>query len=283
MLPVARNAAHTTAILRTSCESDLARIAEHGMQAIIYTPARIPEWMAALAAAVESGAFQVRRSVVSDLNRTGLSEWLDVELPNTGVDQQVRSALQQDVLALWDRVSSLTSASRVQLRIFTGAPSENCGFHVDTVPPGAPPLGVVRVYNGEGTRYVDPAQVVSMRDFYRYLSRRERLQRDLSSAGADGNEHVCRRLEQQIADLDREPSFLKPGGSVYVVPTGSIVVFRHVDVRYHWSDHPQSAGWIHCSPMSGCTRLVVNLLPTDASGRRRAAGGGALRCPDQLS
>ena len=78
------------------------------------------------------------------------------------------------------------------------------------------------------------------------------------------------------------PILLAPaGGAVRVLcgqgvaPAGSIVAFKHVDVRYHWSVHPQVPAWIHSSPMTGTPRLVVNLTsPQRAPRHRQAEGGG---------
>jgi len=149
--------------------------------------------------------------------------------------------------------------SRFHFRIFAAAPTTNCGFHVDTVAPGAVKWGLVRVYNGAGTEYVDPNDVVSMRDFYRYLSRRERLERERGEAQGCGNTERFARLEAEIQILDQEHAFLTPRGKVQVAPSRSIVAFKHLDVSLHWSDHSKALAWIHCSPMRGRARLVVNV------------------------
>jgi hypothetical protein len=240
-------------------ESDLERIAEPDVQAVIYTPPEFPEWFPALAEAVEGEVFQIPRATLFDISRGGIRRWLEANLPSDAVAREVRRALVEDILALPNRIAALAAVTRLQIRIFTGAPTTDCGFHVDTVPPGAPTSGLLRVYNGTGTAYVDPGNITSVREFYRYLSRRERLERDRAAARRDHDGDRCSCLEAEITRLDEERAFLKRRDEVHFVPTGSIVAFRHLDVRLHWSEHSQSLAWIHCSPTQGRPRLVVNV------------------------
>ena len=251
--------AHSARIVRTCEESALELIAEPNVQAVIYTPDPLPEWFTDLAGAVESGAFQIPRTTLYDVTRSGIGNWLEANLPSGEVAPEVRTALLEDILALPNRIAALAAVPRLQLRIFTGVPTTNCGFHVDTAPPAAPTLGLLRVYNGAGTAYVEPENVAGIGDFYRYLSRRERLERDRAAAHRSHDEDQFVRLEAEIARLDQERAFLKRADEVHVAPAGSIVAFRHLDVRLHWSEHAESLAWIHCSPMQGRPRLVVNV------------------------
>ena len=246
-------------IVRTSEEWDLERIADPDVQAVIYTPSELPEWLPSLTAAVESEIFQISRATLYDVRRGGIGRWLEANLPSGVLGRDVRRALVEDILALPNRIAALTAVSRLQLRIFTGIPSTECGFHVDTVPPGASTLGLLRIYNGAGTEYVDPENVAGMREFYRYLSRRERLERDRVAARRSHDQDRLRCLDREIAGLDEERAFLTRRDEVHVVPAGSIVAFRHLDGGLHWSNHCKSQAWIHCSPMQGRPRLVVNI------------------------
>ncbi|MCK9931121.1 hypothetical protein MXD62_28940 [Frankia sp. Mgl5] len=184
---------------------------------------------------------------------------------------------------------------RVNVRVFTEAPTRLCGFHVDTVPAGAPPVGALRVYNGPCTEYVEPSDVRDTESFYDYLARRERLSHHSPrGAAADSDEPahpwilgepadplgpdpLVRRSElarerthAALVVLDDMPSFLRTGAAVKTVPPDATVYFRHLDVRHMWSAYPVTRTWIHRSPMAGPTRLVVNIalagrLPTRRS------------------
>jgi hypothetical protein len=82
-------------------------------------------------------------------------------------------------------------------------------------------------------------------------------------------------VEGEIMRLDREIDFLKRPCETLVAPAGSIVAFKHLDLSLHWSDHPKGLAWIHCSPMEGEPRLVVNITPARATSRfthREASG-----------
>lgn len=246
-------------IVRTSEENDLELIAEPDVQAVIYNPDALPEWFADLATAVECGAFQVPRTTLFDVTRGFIGNWLEANLPAGVVAANVKTSLLEDILGLPNRVAALAAISRLQLRIFTGAPTTDCGFHIDTVPPAAPTIGLLRVYNGAGTAYVESENVAGMRDFYKYLSRRERLERERAAARRIGDEVRGTGIEAEITLLDRERAFLKRGDEVHIAPAGSVIAFRHLDIRLHWSEHSESLAWIHCSPMQGRPRLVVNV------------------------
>jgi hypothetical protein len=249
-------------ILRTAYESDLQRIAEETVQAVIYEPEPLPAWLTAVAAAVQSEAFVVPRTVLPHATANEVAAWL-AGLPDRGLAPDVRDALFDDVLSLVGRLARGTGASHFMVRMFTAAPTTECGYHVDTVPRRAPPWGLVRVYNGAGTGFVEPDNVVSVAEFYRYLARRERLERERGAARAECNTEAYDRLDAEIDALDRAPSFLERPEEIHIVPAGAIVAFKHVDVGLHWTAHAKAKAWIHCSPMCGAPRLVVNVTCPD--------------------
>jgi hypothetical protein len=263
------NADHVS-VVRTTEAADLEQIRLPQVQAVVWMPAQLPAWCDVLAAAVQDGSFEVPRAIIDDATLTDVGGWLEARLPTGVVAPEVREALERDVLALVDRQRALTGASRFMVRALTAAPNQQCGYHVDTVAPGAPTCGLLRVYNGAGTAYVDPTNVVGMREVYHYMSRRERLVRQLADAEAGGDHDASGRLRLGIAELDEARAFLRDPGEVATAPAGSIVAFKHLDVRLHWSDHDPGMAWIHCSPMNGKRRLVVNVTARAPSARRVA-------------
>lgn len=254
-------------IIRTSDERELSRITGAGVQAVIYTPRPLPSWLADLAAAVRTGALQIPRVLLPNVVRDEVDNWLEHVVPDGVLSREVRISLKHDVRILVDRLGGLTGASRFMVRLFTEAPTTECGFHVDSVPRGAPEWGLLRVYNGAGTEYVDPANLTSMADFYRYLGRRERLERERQLARRDGDETAFERLERAVGALDRERSFLIRAHEISVAPAGSIVAFKHIDISNHWSGLSDLSPWIHSSPMSGEPRLVVNVTAPERARR----------------
>jgi Protein of unknown function (DUF1826) len=263
--------ADDAAVIRTCDRRELELILNTNVQAVIYTPQTMPAWFAEVARAVESGAFRISRAVLSAASYEEIKDELERRFPTQVLAAEVRTCLKQDILALVDQLRAISLATRLMLRIFTEAPTNECGFHVDTVPPASPVCGLLRVYNGEGTEYADPSNVTGMDDFYRYLARRERLVRERTEARRDGR--AATQIDRKITLLDEERSFLVRRTEVRIAPAGSIVAFKHVDIRHHWSNHPKSMAWIHCSPMSGKPRLVVNLTALGSTARtlRRAA------------
>jgi hypothetical protein len=255
-------------IVRTHDERDLDRIADDQVQAVIYTPSRQPSWLGELAAAVERGSFLLPRTVLQRASRDEVAGWLAAHLPEGGIAPDVQDALFDDILGLIDRLATSARASRFMMRIFTAAPSTECGFHVDTVPPGAPTWGLLRVYNGPGTEFVEPGNVTSMAEFYRYLSRRERFERERREARVRGDTAAYEQLNRDIAELDSARSFLLRPHEIFVAAAGAIVAFKHIDVRFHWESHGKERAWIHCSPMKGPPRLVVNVTSPEAALRR---------------
>lgn len=160
-------------VIRTDRESDLDLIDRPHVQAVVHVPRSLPAWFAEIDEAVRSGRFQLERSVVDGVTRADVRTGLEATVPPDALSATARGALVDDVLALVDRLGRRTGGSRFMLRMLIERPSRHCGFHVDTVPTGAPAWGLLRVYNGCGTTYVEPENVVSVAEFYRYVSRRE--------------------------------------------------------------------------------------------------------------
>jgi hypothetical protein len=257
----------------TGDESGLGAITRPDVQAVIYVPPA-PPWIAEIAEAVETGRFRIDRTILPNVACSEIDAWLERHLPAGVVAERTRTGLRCDILELAGRLAALAGARCLMLRIFTDSPSTECGFHVDSVPPAAAAFGLLRVYNGAGTEYVEPANVTSMADFYRYLSRRERLARDRAAVRRDNDAASLALLEREIAAHDAARPFLRRPNEIGLAPAGSIVAFKHIDIRYHWSDHAKAMAWIHSSPMAGTPRLVVNLTAPQPMPRviRRATG-----------
>jgi len=250
-------------ILRTQDARDLGRIEDPTVQAVIYVPPVLPDWFSELAAEVEAGRFHVPRTILPKVSYEQIKKWLVYNFPVTGDTSNLREFVTEDILALVDRIAAISGASRFMLRTLTSIPNTECGFHVDTVPPAAVPWGLLRVYTGFGTAYVNPSNVTSMADFYRYLGRRERLGRERAQARRDEDLGRCNELDERIQQLDKRLTFLRRPDEIHVAPAGSIVQFKHLDVSLHWSSHSTSLAWIHCSPMSGGPRFLVNISPDE--------------------
>jgi hypothetical protein len=262
-------------ILRTRQKYDLRRIQDDAVQAVIFLPPSPPAWLGELAAAVKDGALSIERTVLPDCSRDQVEAWLSEFLPDGNLAPWLRDTLIDDILGLTDVVAATAAVSRFRVRIFTEAPTSNCGFHIDTVVPGAPPWGVLRVYNGLGTAFVEPDNLTSMADFYRYLARRERLDRDRHAARARRDVLEMEQLEREIVELDAAAPFLAHANEVFVTPSGSIVAFKHLDLRLHWVSSAPARPWIHCSPMCGERRLVVNVTSPQVARPALRRGGGA--------
>ena len=250
-------------IVFTDCVAELSRVRDPGVQAVIFKPVRRASWETSVETAVESGAFVIERFCNTVERSEELVHTLEHCLPNGGLEFETRLALIDDLAALADQLGVIAGCRKLMLRLFTEAPTEHCGFHVDTVAPGRPPFGLLKVYNGQGTIYVDPCNVVRMRDFYEYLGRRENLVRLLRQALDDGHTFDAQAHSIELEALDAALPFLRSSELVNEVPVGSTVAFRHIDISEHWSDHETDCAWIHCSPMAGGIRLVANLTPLD--------------------
>jgi hypothetical protein len=252
-----------SAILLTDDESLLARVREPGVQSVIFTPMKRAPWEELVKGAVERRDFVIERCSLNVECSMALPQVLEARLSQEGLPFEIRLALIDDLSALADRLAAITGCRGLMVRLFTEAPTEHCGFHVDTVPPGCPPFGLLKVYNGPGTLYVDPDDVVDMNLFYGYLGRRERLARTRNQAIKRDHEAEAQRLRAELLELDATLPFLRPAAAVHEVPAGATVAFRHLDVGKHWFDHRKEIAWIHCSPMTGLTRLLANFTPLD--------------------
>ena len=198
-----------------------------------------------------------------------IHNWLKECIPVEGVTAATREALIQSLLKLVECAQDLTGASQFMIRLFTGRPNCRCGYHVDTVPSGAPAVGILHVFNGAPTLYVDSENVTTMRDFYEYLGVRERLARLMTRAQGKGDHGRYLEAMQNIRQFDTKPPFLRDPDNVNTIPAESIIAFKQVDSRMHWSDHPASLAWIHASPSEGTPRLVVNIAGRDQAAHRR--------------
>ena len=263
--------ADEAAVVTTRSEDDLDAIVRPNVQAVVLDPTALPPWVGAVADAVRARKLQLERVVLGDATAHEVRAWADRALAEVALAPEVRLALREDVGALVDRVANLTGASRFMVRVHTDAPNRRCGFHVDTVVPQAAPIGILRVYNGPGTEYVEPDNVTSTRDFYRHLARRERLEAEIRRAEQDDDRARHDAAMREIVEIDDNPGFLRRPDEIAVVPAGSLVVFKHLPVHLHWSNHPRGLAWIHRSPMVGGRRLVVNVSPREARPRPRAA------------
>ena len=267
-----RGDADAAIVIHTVDQSALKLILNDNVQAVIFTPPALPPWFGEVALAVEAGDLKITRTVLPGASYHDLERTLDARLSAPVLSTEVRECLKRDIMGLADELGAICGVSHFMLRFFTEAPTDECGFHVDTVPPAAPTCGILRVYNGRGTDYADPANVTCMRDFYTYLARRERLIRERKAARHSA--HVGAAIDLAIDALDKERAFLMRPADIKMAPAGAIVAFKHVDIRQHWSDHAKSQAWIHASPMSGKPRLVVNLT---APGRPRSSPRPATR------
>lgn len=211
------------------------------------------DWLDELSVAVESGAFVVPRAELDGMAAEHLAQWLEQNLPRGAVTPDCRDALLSNILNECHVLEQVTGARALRLRIFTGAPDRRCGYHVDTVRPGAPVWGLLRVYNGPRTHWFAPEQIRSMGDFYAWLQQRDRVVRQF----ADDPGARDARLEK----MDAAPEFLVREDRSHEVPPDVSVIFRHLNASAHWEVRGREEAWVHCSPMTGCNRLVVNLSP----------------------
>ena len=259
--PAKSPASATPAIVHGASLDAIGYLRRPGVQAVIVEPASRSGWEGELADAVEAGRFVVPRVTLSVARPEALVHALEQQLPDEGLDFGVRLALVDDLAALADALADLVDCRALMLRLFTEAPTRHCGFHVDTVAPGLPPYGLLKVYNGAGTRYLEPGDVADIATFYDYLGRRERLARAWRS-GQDAREVAD--LGDALCALDEALPFAGPCAVVHEVPCGATVAFRHLHVSRHGSAHAPALAWLHCSPMAGAPRLVANLTPLGA-------------------
>jgi hypothetical protein len=122
--------------------------------ALFVEPAGGRGWLDEIGEAVLTGRLSITRTVITSATADELIGWARsaaVVLPN-----RVRTPLVEELRELSRVVCELGNVARLTLRAFTEPATRRCGFHVDTVPPQAPPVGVLRVYNGACTEYVEP-------------------------------------------------------------------------------------------------------------------------------
>ncbi|MCA9712100.1 MAG: hypothetical protein KDK70_40060, partial [Myxococcales bacterium] len=247
-------------------ESELdASILDASRVAVIATRWPPDPWLDELVDAIERGRFTLPRTTLRGVSLAEVTAWLERTVPRDVVSTRTRDALISDLLDQVHRQEALWGSTRFVVRVLVEAPSRRCGFHVDTVPRGAPAWGLLRVYNGRGPSWVDPRDVTSMRAFYDWLAVRDRIVRD----------HADVELrDARLRAHDEDLSFLAPGASVHELPAGTTVAFRHLEAHLHWSDHEPQRAWIHSSPMAGRPRLVVN-VSSDGPVTLRPQGAGS--------
>ena len=240
-------------------QSDLDRVNDPDVEAVFFRDAAPQDAREELANAIETGAFRIPRTIMPWLSDVQIAEWLAINIPGDSIPAVIRSGLIESIMGLVDRTRDLSGASHFMVRVFTGSPNCRCGFHLDTVPPRAPTAGLLYVANGAPTLYVDSENVKSMTDFYTYLGKRERLVRRIERADNRNEVAVGAELTEQLEDLDRTLPFLSDPRAIKSVPSCSVIAFKQVDARLHWSDHSPTLAWIHSSPSEGLPRLVINI------------------------
>jgi hypothetical protein len=259
---------HGDGIVATQSPDDVNQLAQRLACAVVVRN-EVQQWWAEVESAIGAGQLTIRRTILPAISVPELRDW--AYATTATLNPSTASALSEDIVSIARHVTEISGTDLVSVRIFTEAPTRRCGFHVDTVPVHAPPIGALRVYNGVTTEYVMPADVLGMGEFYRYLARRERLSRELDRLDIGYDRAVASLIE-----MDEAPSFLRDGATIRRVPSGATVFFKHVDVSRMWSPHPVSDCWIHRSPMRGKLRLVLNVAPTRPSrltSRRREGHG----------
>lgn len=266
VVPIIRNGeTFPSGVLHGSTARDIARLTDPGLTAVIVPREAHADWLDELAELVVTRRLVIARTTLSAASLDDFAHWSRTALADTA--KAVSGPLLDDMTGIVEQVMATADVGRVMVRVFTEAPTRRCGFHVDTVPPQAPTIGAVRVYNGPTTEYVACDDVLSMAAFYTYLSRRERLSR-MAGAGTCGVSAAGSAPGRLIA-MDEAPSFLRPRAPVHRVPRDATVYFKHIDVRRHWSPHPVTDVWIHRSPMQGVPRLVLNVSPAQPVPARR--------------
>jgi hypothetical protein len=232
-----------------------------GVQAVIVAPRPPAPWESALAERVRCGAFVVPRCSITAPRPEALVHALEQTLSAQGLDFDTRLALIDDLAALGDTLAELAGCRALMLRMFTEAPTRHCGFHVDTVAPGVPPFGLLKVYNGAGTRYVEPDALAGTEALLAYQARRERLAREWREAVAAGRAQEANGHLAALRSIDDTLPFLRPAAAVQEIAARAVVAFRHLDVSRHGAADAVAQAWLHCSPMEGEPRLVANFTP----------------------
>jgi hypothetical protein len=270
-------------VVITSDEYDLVQVLDHDVSAVVLPPTDSQGWLADIDAAVQRRALRLERTLLFGASRKSIESMFSDQVRVSDIAPALQAALIEDALYLVDLCSKLAGGSSFNFRSFTEAPTTRCGYHVDTVPPGAPTVGVMRVYCGDGTEYPNPAMITSARDFYAYMAKRDRLLRNKAGrATTDVGSTVS--VDEEIQVLDARPPFLRDP-AVVTVPPGSLVAFKHLDISVYGSAREFRGAWVHQSPSTGSARLVINVTPgnTQVSRRNRlnqSAGTRKIRWQD---
>jgi hypothetical protein len=139
-------------------------VLSQGVTAAIVHGGEVPEWLRTIDDLVTDGVLHIPRTTLTSVTAAEVLRWLHVQL--VALPRPLANHFLDDVDKVLAAVTGL-GATRLLVRVFTEKPTCRCGFHVDTVDPRAPAVGAVKVYNGVGTEYVMPADVVSMAGFLR--------------------------------------------------------------------------------------------------------------------
>jgi hypothetical protein len=245
-------------VVSATCSGDLEQLREAGVQAVLLPLSLPPAWMVELACLSAEDAFNVPRTILHGVTLTEIEASVNGRLAASGLPPGVTGPLRADMLSLVETCRRLTGCDRFRFRFLTDTPNCDCNFHVDTVPPRVPTAGVLRVYFGAGTEYLDPAGLTSWMDFYRYVFDRHRLTRRAESGDAEAR-HAATAARDQI---DRCMPFISDLAAVKAVPAGTLVAMKLVDGRFLWAEHlhaRKARGWIHRSPMQGARRFMVSV------------------------
>jgi len=255
---IARERAVTERVLIATHADDLDQIRDDGVQAVLFVPHDLPEWIDELAAAMDAGTFEVPRTILHGCSPSEIESCIDRLLARSVLSPGAAAGLKMDILGMVETCRRLTAATRYRFRCLTDTPNCDCGFHVDTVAAHVPTTGLLRVYCGPATEYVDPPGVTSWMDFYRYVFDRHQLRHTIETSEGE----ACELARARRDKLDNFPPFIEDTGCLKVVPDGSVVSFRLVDSRFLWSaylDTRRARGWIHRSPMRGARRFMVSI------------------------
>lgn len=260
-------------VVHTEHADELDLIERPDVQAVVLAPPPSQRaWLAELDAIMRGGGLLFERAVFDVASSDEVRAAIDRRLPSgtsSGFGGALRQTVLDDMAGLVGWLAARTRSDRFRVRVLAERPSWRCGYHVDTVPPGAPRYGVLRVYNGSETSYLDPADIASTKELYRYVARREHLGAAYCEAVAGQHRDEASRLKAELVELDGSPAFAPEARPAVVVPAGSTVVFKHLDLGLHWSDHDPALAWVHASPMEGDPRLVLNVTAIGRSRRRR--------------
>ncbi|MFD6986310.1 DUF1826 domain-containing protein, partial [Streptomyces sp. NPDC059956] len=150
MVPILRNGEMFPAgVLHGSTARDVARLTDPGLSAVIVARDEHPHWLDELANLVVTQQLVIPRTTLNAVSLDVFARWSRTALADTA--GAVARPLLDDMTGMVEQVMAAADVARVMVRVFTEPPTRRCGFHVDTVPPQAPTIGAVRVYNGPTT------------------------------------------------------------------------------------------------------------------------------------